>query len=61
MANQVSEKLNNLIKERGLTVEGLKEILTQVNDPWERARGILKNKKVDVLKYQKKMRRELER
>ncbi len=58
MTTQLKEKLNNLIKERGLTMEKLKKLLMIMNDPWEEVKGILKNRKIDAVKYQKKIRQE---
>lgn len=58
MAVQLKEKLNNLIKEKGLTVEKLKKLLMIMTDPWEEVKGILKNRKIDAVKYQKKIRQE---
>lgn len=50
-----------LLKEKKISIGQLKDLLTTINDPWEEAKGILKNKKIDSLKYQKKIRREWER
>lgn len=58
MTTQLKEKLNNLIEEKGLTMEKLKKLLRFMNDPWEEVKGILKNRKVDAVKYQKKIRQE---
>lgn len=52
MATQTREKID--IKE-------LKELMTVIKDPWVEVRGILKKKKLDSLKYQKKIRQEWER
>jgi len=35
--------------------------MKQTNDSWEEVRGILKNKKVDAIKYQRKIRKEWDR
>lgn len=61
MAIQLEEKLNKLLKEKRLSIDELKKLLTTLGDPWEEIRGILKNKKIDALKYQRKIRREWER
>jgi len=61
MSVQLTEKLNKLLKEKKLSIDELKGLLTTINDPWEEIRGILKNKKINPLKYQRKMRREWER
>ena len=61
MTIQLKEKLNKLAGEKGITKKELKELLIKISDPWEEARGILKSKKINAVKYQKKMRREWER
>lgn len=58
MAMLLKEKINNLVKKKGINIEELKELLITLSDPWEDVRGILKHKKIDALKYQKKIRRE---
>ena len=61
MTTAIKEKLNQLAKESGLNPKTLKQVenlLIRTNDPWEEAKGILRHKKIDALKYQKKVRRE---
>ena len=60
MTIQLKEKLNKLAGEKGITKKELKELLIKISDPWEEAMGILK-RKINAIKYQKKMRREWER
>jgi len=57
---QLKEKIDILEREKSLTTKELRRLLV-INDPWAEVRGILKNKKISALAYQKKMRRELER
>lgn len=44
-----------------MDIEELKKLVIKISDPWEEVRGILKNKKVDAVKYQRKIRKELDR
>ncbi|OIO29108.1 MAG: hypothetical protein COZ31_05840 [Nitrospirae bacterium CG_4_10_14_3_um_filter_44_29] len=60
MTIQLKEKIDILEREKSLTTKELRRLLV-INDPWAEVRGILKNKKISALAYQKKMRRELER
>jgi hypothetical protein len=61
MATQLREKLNDLLIQKKLSKNELKKILTVLSDPWEDARGILRDKKVDAVKYQKETRKEWHR
>jgi len=60
MTIQLKEKIDILEREKSLTTKELRRLLV-INDPWAEVRGILKNKKISALAYQKKMRREWER
>ena len=54
------EKLHTLRKEK-YTAEQLRKPAKLGGDPWEAVRGILRHKKIDPMRYQKKIRREWER
>ncbi len=58
---KLKEKLNNLVKEKRLTPQELKELAVASRDPWEEARGMLKGKKIPPVKYQKNIRQQWER
>ena len=61
MTTATKEKLNQLAKEAGFgseTLQQIESLLSKATDPWEEAKGILRHKKIDALKYQKKVRRE---
>lgn len=61
MTTALKEKLNKIAKEAGIkvkTLDRIERLINEATDPWEEARGILKHKKIDPLKYQKKIRRE---
>ena len=57
----VKERLVSLVKEKQLTKAMLKRLLLKISDPWEDTRGILRHKKINALRYQKKMRQQWER
>ena len=58
MTNRLAQKINALMKKNILSKsEGL-HLLALDQDPWEQARGIFKNQKIDAVKYQKKIRKE---
>jgi hypothetical protein len=61
MTTLLKEKLHTLRREKRITPTQLRRLLTVVQDPWEAVRGILRGKKIDPIRYQKKMRREWER
>jgi len=61
MATQVKDRIDDMVKRKGIAAEELRELLSSLGDPWAEVRGILKKKKINALTYQKKMRRELER
>ncbi|MBA3046761.1 hypothetical protein KKC83_05610 [Patescibacteria group bacterium] len=61
MNTQLKTKLNRLVGAKVLDIEELKKLVIKISDPWEEVRGILKNKKVDAVKYQRKIRKELDR
>lgn len=60
MATQLEEKLHTLRKEKRITAVQLRELLKAARDPWEAARGILWNRNIDPVRYQKQIRREWE-
>lgn len=54
--------IQQTITKKGLTVAQIKQwTMAMEKDPWEETRGILKPYKINALRYQKKMRKELER
>lgn len=61
MTVHLQEKLNTLVKERKLPSRLVDDILKEIHDPWMEAQGLLKNKKINPVRYQKKIRKEWER
>ncbi len=60
MTDELREKLKKILK-KDLTDVDVKAELSYLLDPWEEARGILRNKNINPLRTQKSIRSELER
>ena len=54
-------KIETVLRDNGISKEELRTILQDAGDPWVQAMGLLKGRRVDPVRYQKKLRRELSR
>ena len=60
MTERLREKIKNILK-KDLDDVKVRSAIIDLIDPWEEARGLLKNKDIDPVKEQNRLRDEFER
>jgi hypothetical protein len=61
MGTLAREHIEELVREKKISPKEMLKLIQYISDPWEQARGLLKQKKISAVACQRKLRKEWNR